>query len=122
MRDSENSEVPARSEIKIGQRVWAIEKRNYGTEDLTEGVVKRILTGAPVHSRGIKVVFEAGIGKGGDSHFLGSGDHVIQTDQRERLDGRNVQRVAERISQRINPVAGVSDVSRLVLRFAARQV
>ena len=60
MRDSENSEVPARSEIKIGQRVWAIEKRNYGIEDLTEGVVKRILTGAPVHSRGIKVVFEDG--------------------------------------------------------------
>jgi len=52
--------VPARSEIKIGQRVWAIEKRNYGTEDLTEGIVKRILTGAPLHSRGIKVMFEDG--------------------------------------------------------------
>src|SRR3972149_8255418 len=60
MRDSENSEVPARSEIKIGQKVWAIEKRNYGTEDLTEGVVQRILTSAPVHPRGIKVMFEDG--------------------------------------------------------------
>jgi len=52
--------VPARSEIKIGQRVWAIEKRNYGTEDLTEGVVQRILTSAPFHPRGIKVMFEDG--------------------------------------------------------------
>jgi len=52
--------VPARSEIKIGQRVWAIEKKNYGTEDLTEGVVQRILTSAPVHPRGIKVMFEDG--------------------------------------------------------------
>jgi len=52
--------VPARSEIKIGQRVWAIEKKNYGTEDLTEGVVQRILTSAPVHPHGIKVMFEDG--------------------------------------------------------------
>ncbi|OGC60217.1 hypothetical protein A2890_01760 [candidate division WWE3 bacterium RIFCSPLOWO2_01_FULL_53_14] len=52
--------VPARNEIKIGQKVWAIEKRNYGTEDLTEGVVQRILTSAPFHPRGIKVMFEDG--------------------------------------------------------------
>lgn len=60
MDDSGVSEVPARSEIKIGQRVWAIEKRNYGTEDLTEGIVQRILTSASVHTRGIKVMFEDG--------------------------------------------------------------
>jgi len=60
MRDFENSEVPARKEIKIGQRVWAIEKRNYGTDDLTEGTVQRILTSAPFHPRGIKVVLEDG--------------------------------------------------------------
>ena len=58
--DSGVAEVPARSEIKIGQRVWAIEKRNYGTEDLTEGVVQRILTSVPFHPRGIKVMFEDG--------------------------------------------------------------
>lgn len=52
--------VPAREEIKIGQRVWAIEKRNYGTEDLTEGVVQRILTSASFHPRGIKVMLEDG--------------------------------------------------------------
>ncbi|MDP1710723.1 MAG: YwbE family protein [candidate division WWE3 bacterium] len=56
----QNSEVPARSEIKIGQRVWAIEKRNYESGELAEGVVKRILTSAPHHPRGIKVIFEDG--------------------------------------------------------------
>ena len=56
----EDTQVPSRQEIKIGQRVWAIEKRNYGTEDLTEGVVGRILTSKPVHPRGIKVMFEDG--------------------------------------------------------------
>ena len=54
------AEVPSRKEIKIGQRVWAIEKRNYGTDDLTEGVVQRILTSVPFHPRGIKVMFEDG--------------------------------------------------------------
>ncbi|MEX0587339.1 MAG: YwbE family protein [Patescibacteria group bacterium] len=52
--------VPARKEIKIGQRVWAIEKRNYGTDDLTEGIVQQILTSAPFHPRGIKVMFGDG--------------------------------------------------------------
>lgn len=60
MDDSGISQVPSRKEIKIGQKVWAIEKRNYGTEDLTEGVVQRILTSAPFHPRGIKVMFEDG--------------------------------------------------------------
>lgn len=52
--------VPARKEIKVGQRVWAVEKRNYTTSELTEGVVKKILTSKPFHSRGIKVMFEDG--------------------------------------------------------------
>lgn len=54
------SNVPSRSEIKVGQRVWALEKRNYATGELTEGVVKRILTSKPDHPRGIKVMFEDG--------------------------------------------------------------
>jgi len=56
----EDNQVPTRAEIKIGQRVWAIEKRNYGTDDLTEGIVSRILTSKTVHPRGIKVMFEDG--------------------------------------------------------------
>jgi uncharacterized repeat protein (TIGR03833 family) len=60
MNDPGVAGVPARSEIKIGQRVWAIEKRNYGTDELTEGVVQRILTSVSFHPRGIKVMFEDG--------------------------------------------------------------
>lgn len=52
--------VPSRREIKVGQRVWAVEKRNYASGELTEGVVKRILTSKPDHPRGIKVMFEDG--------------------------------------------------------------
>lgn len=55
-----NSEVPSRSEIKVGQRVWAVEKRNYASGELTEGVVRRILTRKTRHPRGIKVMFEDG--------------------------------------------------------------
>lgn len=58
--DSGFSQVPSRKEIQVGQRVWAIEKRNYGTGDLTEGVVQRILTRVPFHPRGIKVMFKDG--------------------------------------------------------------
>jgi len=51
---------PSRSEIKVGQRVWAVEKRNYASGELTEGVVRRILTKKANHPRGIKVMFEDG--------------------------------------------------------------
>ncbi len=56
-----NLSVPSRDEIKIGQIVWAIEKKNYSNGKLTEGVVARILTNSPFHPRGIKVMFENGI-------------------------------------------------------------
>lgn len=56
-----NPKVPPRKKIKPGQRVWAVEKRNYATGELTEGVVKRILTSKQFHPRGIKVMFEDGI-------------------------------------------------------------
>lgn len=51
---------PPRSEIKVGQRVWALQKRNYANGELTEGVVKQILTKKRHHPRGIKVMFEDG--------------------------------------------------------------
>lgn len=60
MTSSNNSKVPSRAEIKVGQQVWAVEKRNYASGELTEGVVKRILTSKPDHPRGIKVMFEDG--------------------------------------------------------------
>lgn len=55
-----NSKIPLRREIKIGQRVWAVEKRNYASGELTEGIIVRILTSKAHHPRGIKVMFEDG--------------------------------------------------------------
>jgi uncharacterized repeat protein (TIGR03833 family) len=55
-----NLKIPSRKEIRIGQRVWAIEKRNYASGELTEGIVVRILTSKTHHPRGIKVVLKDG--------------------------------------------------------------
>lgn len=53
-------DVPSRDEIKIGQTVWAIEKRNYTNGQLTQGVVAELLTSKRFHPRGIKVRFADG--------------------------------------------------------------
>lgn len=52
--------IPTRDEIHIGQTVWAIEKRNYETGQLTKGIVAEILTSKKFHPRGIKVRFSDG--------------------------------------------------------------
>lgn len=49
-----------RSDIKIGQKVAVVEKQNQGTDKLTIGKVKRILTSSNQHHRGIKVMLEDG--------------------------------------------------------------
>jgi uncharacterized repeat protein (TIGR03833 family) len=49
-----------RSDIKIGALVNIILKKDQRTGTLTEGVVKRILTSAPKHHRGIKVMLDDG--------------------------------------------------------------
>ena len=51
----DNRKPPKRSEIKPGVAVWIIEKKNYGTENYTQGIVKEVLTPKTEHSRGIKV-------------------------------------------------------------------
>ena len=53
-------DVTRRSDIKIGQLVNILLKEDQRTGDLTEGVVKNILTKSPVHHRGIKVRLETG--------------------------------------------------------------
>ncbi|MEK7212763.1 MAG: YwbE family protein [Patescibacteria group bacterium] len=55
VRSNDNPSPPARSEIKIGDVVWIIEKENYGTNNFKQGVVQEILTSAARHPRGIKV-------------------------------------------------------------------
>lgn len=49
-----------RKNIQIGQEVAIVEKHNQRTGELTEGVVKRILTKSPSHPHGIKVMLETG--------------------------------------------------------------
>ena len=52
--------VPNRSQIKIGGRVWIEIKQNQGTGKLTEGTVKEILTRTELHPHGIMVNLEDG--------------------------------------------------------------
>src|SRR6218665_2231465 len=49
-----------RAKIKKGQLVKIILKKDQRTDVLTEGIVKDLLTSAPVHHRGIKVRLEDG--------------------------------------------------------------
>jgi uncharacterized repeat protein (TIGR03833 family) len=50
-----------RSDIKPGIRVRVVEKQNQRTGQLTEGVVKQILTKSSTHPHGIKVMLDNGI-------------------------------------------------------------
>lgn len=49
-----------RSDIRIGQLVNIVLKEHQRTGELTEGIVKNILTKSPIHHRGIKVRLESG--------------------------------------------------------------
>ena len=49
-----------RAKIRRGLRVAIVLKADQETGALTEGVVREILTSAPVHPRGIKVRLESG--------------------------------------------------------------
>lgn len=49
-----------RNEIKIGMYVGVVLKNDQRTGDITEGVVKKILTNSNYHPHGIKVMLEDG--------------------------------------------------------------
>ena len=49
-----------RANIKPGMLVNIVLKKDQRTGILTEGIVKRLLTSAPKHHRGIKVMLEDG--------------------------------------------------------------
>jgi uncharacterized repeat protein (TIGR03833 family) len=49
-----------RNNIKIGALVNIVLKKDQRTGTRTEGIVKRILTSAPKHHRGIKVMLDDG--------------------------------------------------------------
>ena len=50
-----------RSNINIGDIVMIVQKQDQRSGKLTEGVVMKILTNAPNHPHGIKVMLESGI-------------------------------------------------------------
>lgn len=49
-----------RKNISIGAEVEIVQKHHQRSGELTEGVVKRILTKSPNHPHGIKVMLETG--------------------------------------------------------------
>ena len=49
-----------RSDVRAGIRVRVVKKEHQRTGELTEGVVKDILTNSPNHPHGIKVRLEDG--------------------------------------------------------------
>jgi len=49
-----------RSDIKIGFKVSIVLKQDQRSGNLTEGIVKNILTKSPTHPHGIKVRLESG--------------------------------------------------------------
>lgn len=49
-----------RKDIYPGLSVVIVEKQDQGTGKSTRGIVREILTSAPVHPRGIKVRLESG--------------------------------------------------------------
>lgn len=51
----------SRANIRPGLRVRVVEKQNQRTGKLTEGLVHRILTNAPTHPHGIKVMLDNGV-------------------------------------------------------------
>ena len=50
-----------RKDIRVGQLVEVVQKHHQRTGELTEGVVKRILTKSANHPHGIKVMLDSGI-------------------------------------------------------------
>jgi uncharacterized repeat protein (TIGR03833 family) len=49
-----------RSDVKIGMLVNIVQKHHQRSGELTEGIVKNLLTNSPNHPHGIKVRLETG--------------------------------------------------------------
>lgn len=58
--DPEKIDARIRNNIKTGQLVEIVQKKDQRSGELTEGFVKRILTSAPKHPHGIKVQLDTG--------------------------------------------------------------
>ena len=49
-----------RINVKVGTKVTVVKKHHQRSGELTEGIVKRLLTNSPKHPHGIKVMLESG--------------------------------------------------------------
>jgi uncharacterized repeat protein (TIGR03833 family) len=52
--------IPSRDKIKIGTTVQIVQKQDQRSGNLTQGIVKRILTSSNFHPHGIKVELDDG--------------------------------------------------------------
>ncbi len=50
-----------RINIKIGSKVFIVQKNDQRSGKLTEGIVKKILTNSASHPHGIKVMLDGGV-------------------------------------------------------------
>ncbi len=50
-----------RDDVQPGAMVKVVEKHNQRTGQMTEGVVKKILTSSDIHPHGIKVLLDSGV-------------------------------------------------------------
>ncbi len=50
-----------RKDVQIGIEVEVVQKHHQRSGELTEGIVKKLLTKSPNHPHGIKVMLESGI-------------------------------------------------------------
>lgn len=55
------SEGKNRANITIGDEVEVVQKHHQSSGELTQGIVKKILTNSKTHPHGIKVMLESGI-------------------------------------------------------------
>ena len=50
-----------RKNVPIGAQVEVVQKNHQRSGQLTQGIVKRLLTNSPNHPHGIKVLLESGV-------------------------------------------------------------
>lgn len=58
LMELDKSDGSIRANISIGSEVEVVQKHHQRTGELTEGVVKAILTKSPKHTHGIKVLLQ----------------------------------------------------------------
>ncbi len=58
--ESNEQDGTIRANIKIGYVVEIVQKQHQRSGELTEGIVDKLLTKSPKHTRGIKVRLETG--------------------------------------------------------------